>query len=394
MKSGGLAVECSTTAGRQTKTSSHPHRFCRIATICVALTLCATSRANVVLDNLVGLDPRTGSGGNQMGAAIQIGDTPIVLTAVEFHQFFIGGYYFTPGETFAVYSRNADGTLGSVLFSDFSVIPDGDSRVTKASATSTFVLQANTIYWLVLTAPPEDEQVVLWNYTKDMTYYAELGVSIPAENASYYTFEGGSFYLPLSSGPQELRVTGTAFVPAAPMASGAVSRIAHGTAGAYDIPLPLSGATGVECRSGGPTGIYQLVVFFPEQVTFQSAAVTAGIGSVKSAMTAHRVTEGTGTDVTINLTGVANAQRLTVTLFGVNNGSVNGNVAVTFGVLLGDTTGNGAVNASDIGAVKSQSGQPINASNFRNDVTANGSITASDVGQVKSVSGSALPAAR
>jgi hypothetical protein len=62
------------------------------------------------------------------------------------------------------------------------------------------------------------------------------------------------------------------------------------------------------------------------------------------------------------------------------------------GVLAGDTTGNGSVSATDIGQVKSQSGQAVNAVNFRADVTANGgSISASDIGLVKSKSGTQLP---
>ena len=96
---------------------------------------------------------------------------------------------------------------------------------------------------------------MIWNYTKDPTYYAALGVSIPAEHAAYYTFNGGTFYLPLSSGPQELRVTGTAFVPAAPMASRAVSRLMHGAAGVHDIETstqrrrPVSNAVPAEQRA-------------------------------------------------------------------------------------------------------------------------------------------------
>jgi hypothetical protein len=61
------------------------------------------------------------------------------------------------------------------------------------------------------------------------------------------------------------------------------------------------------------------------------------------------------------------------------------------GVLLGDTTGNGTVTASDIGQSKGQPGQPINGANFRNDVNANGAITATDIGQVKAQSGTMLP---
>jgi hypothetical protein len=61
------------------------------------------------------------------------------------------------------------------------------------------------------------------------------------------------------------------------------------------------------------------------------------------------------------------------------------------GVLLGDTNGNGAVNASDVSQTKSRSGQTSGGTNFRSDVTTNGSINASDVSLVKLRSGSALP---
>jgi hypothetical protein len=61
------------------------------------------------------------------------------------------------------------------------------------------------------------------------------------------------------------------------------------------------------------------------------------------------------------------------------------------GVLLGDTTGNGTVNATDVSETKSKSGQSVNASNFRDDVTVSGNINSTDVSTVKSKSGTALP---
>jgi hypothetical protein len=61
------------------------------------------------------------------------------------------------------------------------------------------------------------------------------------------------------------------------------------------------------------------------------------------------------------------------------------------GVLLGDTTGNRSVNASDISQTKGQSGTPVGASNFREDVTANGEINSSDISVVKAQSGTSLP---
>ena len=61
------------------------------------------------------------------------------------------------------------------------------------------------------------------------------------------------------------------------------------------------------------------------------------------------------------------------------------------GVLLGDTTGNGLVNASDVSLTKSRSGQVVDATNYYTDVTVSNSINASDVSLVKSEkSGAAL----
>jgi hypothetical protein len=60
-------------------------------------------------------------------------------------------------------------------------------------------------------------------------------------------------------------------------------------------------------------------------------------------------------------------------------------------VLLGDTTGNKAVNSSDISQTKGQSGVAISASNFRTDTTVSGATNASDVSQVKANSGHAVP---
>ncbi len=64
---------------------------------------------------------------------------------------------------------------------------------------------------------------------------------------------------------------------------------------------------------------------------------------------------------------------------------------VTMGVLLGDTTSDSAVNTSDIGQTKVQSGTAATAANFRNDVNANGAINSIDISIVKSSSGSTLP---
>ena len=61
------------------------------------------------------------------------------------------------------------------------------------------------------------------------------------------------------------------------------------------------------------------------------------------------------------------------------------------GVLLGDTSGNGSVNASDVSLTKLKSGLAVDATNFRSDVTVSNSINATDISLVKLRSGTALP---
>jgi acid phosphatase len=163
----------------------------------------------------------------------------------------------------------------------------------------------------------------------------------------------------------------------------AVSRKIHGTAGTFDMGLPLLGTPGIECRSGGASNDYQLVITFGGPVTFSTAEVTQGTGSVAT-------TSMNENQVFVNLTGVTDAQTIQVTLFAVNDGTATNNVSIPMSILVGDTTGNGAVNSSDIAQTQSQSGQPVTLSNFREDVTVNGVINSSDIALVQSKSGTAL----
>ena len=61
------------------------------------------------------------------------------------------------------------------------------------------------------------------------------------------------------------------------------------------------------------------------------------------------------------------------------------------GLLIGDTTGDGNVNAADISQTKAKSGQSVDGTNYRNDVTVDGNLNAADISLVKSKSGTALP---
>ena len=168
-----------------------------------------------------------------------------------------------------------------------------------------------------------------------------------------------------------------------------VSRMTHGTVGTFDVNLPLTGTRGVECRSGGSNGNYTVVFQFENPLTsVGSASVSSGTGSVSSSAIGLNTHE-----YIVNLTGVTNAQYLTVSLTNVHDSIGNsGNVVgPQMGVLIGDTTASGIVNSSDVAQTQAQSGQSVTPSNFREDVTVNGLINSSDVGLVQSKSGTALP---
>jgi PKD repeat protein len=174
-----------------------------------------------------------------------------------------------------------------------------------------------------------------------------------------------------------------------PPVTGIVSRKTHGIAGAFDVPLPITGNAGIECRSGGANNDYSMVFSFAHNLTsVTGASVTGGTGSVVG-------TSAIGPNpnqYTVNLTGVTNAQTITVGLNGIHDST-----GATFGatgrmsVLNGDTTGDGVVNSTDIAQTKSQSGQNVGASNFRQDVTADGNLNSTDIAIVKSKSGTGLP---
>ena len=168
------------------------------------------------------------------------------------------------------------------------------------------------------------------------------------------------------------------------MVQSAFSRTTHGAADTFDITLPLTGDVGIECRSGGAAMNYHTIINFANSVTVGSASVTSGTGSVSSFSVS-------GSQVTVNLTGITDVQRMAVTLFDVNDGTRMGDVAVSMGVLVGDVNGDAIVSAHDVDLTRSQVGLPVTASNFRADVRTNGSIDARDVRLVRSNVGHSLP---
>jgi autotransporter-associated beta strand protein len=164
----------------------------------------------------------------------------------------------------------------------------------------------------------------------------------------------------------------------------AVSRKIHGSAGPRDISLPLTGEPGVESRSSN--GNHTLVFSFSNDVVSGNASVISGEGIAG-------IPIFNGNTMTVNLSGVADVQKITILLSNVRDSlsQVLPDKSVKLNVLIGDTNGNRTVNATDIGQTKSQSGALVTGDNFRTDINASGSVNATDIAQAKANAGRTLP---
>jgi hypothetical protein len=160
----------------------------------------------------------------------------------------------------------------------------------------------------------------------------------------------------------------------------AAVRKAHGAAGLFDFRMPLTGTRGVEPRPGATGGGHQLVFAFSNNITGGTAAVTAGPGTVAS-------TSFSGTEFIVNLTGVTDARKVTVTLTNVTDSlaHVIPSASLSIGFLLGDVNRDGAVNAADVSETKSLISTPSTVSpvNIGADLKMDGKLNIADAAVVK-----------
>jgi hypothetical protein len=166
-----------------------------------------------------------------------------------------------------------------------------------------------------------------------------------------------------------------------------VSRKVHGDSGTFDIDL--TNGNGIECRSGGANGDYTLVFTFANPLTsVDGASVTTGTGNVSA--------NGIGPNpnqYTIDLTGVADAEHVTVSLTNVTDsaGNFSSSIAASMGVLLGDVDATGRVDGNDVSAVQSHTRQAVDSTNFRYDVNTSGLIDGNDVSITQGKTRTSLP---
>jgi hypothetical protein len=172
------------------------------------------------------------------------------------------------------------------------------------------------------------------------------------------------------------------YSPTVPPLVNVGSRMTQGSAGAFNVDLPLIGKRGVECRNSN--GNYSIVFTFVNDVASCGSAGTTG-GSAVSGPNSNQCTE--------NLTGVANAEYIDIGLNNIVDSQNNmGNVSVQMGVLLGDVNATGIVDGNDVSAVQSHTRQPVNGNAMaRFDVNATGAIDGNDVSITQAHTRTSLP---
>lgn len=160
----------------------------------------------------------------------------------------------------------------------------------------------------------------------------------------------------------------------------AASRLTHGPAGVFEIAMPTSGVSGVECRAAST---YNAVFTFDGPVSSGNVSVLSGTAIVGTVT-------GSGSTLIAPLTGVTNPQVLTLRVSNINgDGQQHGDVP--FGFNIDDVNGDRTVAKNDKAEIQGQLGQPVTSANFRDDITADGRINNTDVKTVKMNKGNTIP---
>ena len=160
----------------------------------------------------------------------------------------------------------------------------------------------------------------------------------------------------------------------------AASRLTHGTAGTFDVNMPLAGTSGVEDRSATT---YNAVFTFDQPVTSGEVSVVSGTATMGTL-------SFSGNSITAPLTGVTVSEVVTLHVQNVNgDGLSHGDIP--FGFLVGDADANRTVAPADKGLVENQLHQPVTSANFREDLDLDGQITDADTHIVRTNQGNSIP---
>ncbi len=315
-----------------------------------------------------------------------------------------GNYSIQGGGGTSRGSLAGNGTIGLSANSSVTLTANGTlapgsqngigTLTVTASGTGGVIFQSGSLFAVHIGAVGSSDQLALSGGSLDLTSPNEALSLVPLANgfdgtdytiATFPQNNGSGVFNTVQGLPagytllyQPTSITVAAIQQPLQLLTGA-GRKMHGSAGAFDIDLLPANA--VECRDSG--GSHTLVFTFTNFLVSGSASVTQGNATIAASPTFS------GKTMIVELTDVADAQKLVVTLHQVTDrfAQTQPETALTLNFLAGDVTGNKLVSGSDVGQTKALSGSSTTSGNFRADVNVSGLITASDITFVKSRSG-------
>lgn len=155
------------------------------------------------------------------------------------------------------------------------------------------------------------------------------------------------------------------------------SRKVHGAAGPFDLPIDTSLVAPnvtVEPRAIGNGHV----------IAFQFSGPIALAGNATVAPVGAAATTRSGNEVLVTLTAIPDNQRVTVSLTGVTLSSGGAeNAQASIGFLVGDVNNTQSVDSIDVSLVKERAGQTVTGTDFMRDFNASGAVNASDISAVK-----------
>jgi hypothetical protein len=175
------------------------------ASAALALSLLGTSapvHAGPVLLNNLDQEPQRATTNPFYGQSFIAGTVSEPLYGAKMHLDPIDSP--SSGIKMEVEARNADGTVGATLFSNFSSSYDSTTHLVTFIANSAFEMTAGTGYWLVLSDPKAGG--VAWEFTESYVYQSQYAYGLPSYDTAWIgtqdNGQGKSVYYQPSDGPQ------------------------------------------------------------------------------------------------------------------------------------------------------------------------------------------------
>jgi uncharacterized repeat protein (TIGR01451 family) len=265
--------------------------------------------------------------------------------------------------TFNVTIKN-NGPSATTVATVTDLLPDNTSFVSAKSTSGTCMQSGNVVSCAL----------------KPLAVSSSAIVTIVVRPSAAGTIVNSAYVAAFESDPDSSNNSSnlTVTVPNPLTLNSVVSRKTHGAAGTFDIALPLSGATGVECRSEGSGNDHSIVFTFDNNIVSGTASITKGVATIADTMFS-------GNTMTVDLSGVVNSQTLTMSLSGATDqfSQILPKTSLKATFALGDVNADKKVTSKDVSQAKKQEG-PVTESNFRDDVTVDGTVDDNDVSLIQS----------